>query len=57
VQFASRNNWFYTLERTADFQSWSPASASTPGNGGTLFLQDTNTPSDNAFYRVRANRP
>src|SRR5882724_1011553 len=57
VQFASRNYWFYTLERTADFQSWSPASDATPGNGGALFLQDTNTPADNVFYRVQANRP
>jgi hypothetical protein len=55
VQFTSRNYWLYTLERTADFQSWSPASAATVGNGATLFLQDTNTPADNAFYRVRAN--
>ncbi len=57
VQFNSRNNWFYTLERTADFLSWSPASDATPGNGGTLFLQDTNTPSNNAFYRVQASHP
>jgi hypothetical protein len=55
VQFNSRNQWLYTLERTADFQSWSPASDPAPGNGGTLFLQDTNTPSDNAFYRVQAS--
>jgi hypothetical protein len=57
VQFNSRNQWLYTLERTVDFQSWSAASDATPGNGGTLFLQDTNAPAANVFYRVQANRP
>ena len=34
VQFGSRSNWLYTLQRTGDLQSWSPASAAVPGNGG-----------------------
>jgi hypothetical protein len=57
VQFASRTNWLYTLVRTADFQSWSPASTPTPGNGTTLSLQDTNSPPNSAFYRVLAQKP
>jgi hypothetical protein len=56
-QFTSQTNWLYTLERTADLQSWSPASATASGTGGVMTLQDTNAPADNAFYRVRANRP
>lgn len=57
VQFDSRTNWLYTLQRTADFQSWSCASAPTSGTGGTLPLQDTNAPAENAFYRVLAQKP
>jgi len=57
IRFLSRTNWLYILERTLDFQSWTPASASTGGNGATLILPDTNAPSAQAFYRVRAERP
>jgi hypothetical protein len=57
AQFCSQSNWFYTLERTTNFQCWTPVSPSTPGNGTTLFLQDTNPPPTQAFYRVSAARP
>jgi len=57
VQFTSRTNWLYRLERTADFQSWTAASGNLSGNGGGLVLRDTNAPSGRAFYRVRAERP
>ena len=57
VQFSSQSNWLYTLERTADFQSWTNVSPATPGNATNLFLQDTNQPADQAFYRVSAQRP
>ena len=57
AQFSSRSNWLYTLERTADFQSWTDVSPATFGNGTNLFLPDTNAPADKAFYRVRAERP
>ncbi len=57
VQFMSRSNWLYTLERTADFTSWRPASISVRGNATNLILQETNAPPDKAFYRVRAERP
>ena len=57
AQFISRSNWIYTLERTADFQSWTNVSAATAGNATNLFLQDANPPADKAFYRVNAERP
>jgi hypothetical protein len=57
AQFTSRTNFIYTLERTADFQSWTNASPSASGNGGNIFLTDTNAPSAKFFYRVRAERP
>ena len=57
VQFTSRADWVYTLERTADFQAWSAASAAINGNGSSLVLQDTNAPAGKAFYRVRAQKP
>ncbi|HTL56362.1 MAG TPA: hypothetical protein VL361_11835 [Candidatus Limnocylindrales bacterium] len=57
VQFSTRTNWLYTLERTGDFQSWTSASASTAGTGSNLTLQDTNPPGVGAFYRIRAQRP
>jgi hypothetical protein len=57
VQFLSRSNWVYVLERTIDLAIWTEASTATPGNGATLMLADTNPSAGIAFYRVRANRP
>ena len=57
VQFTDRTNWLYTLQRTADFQSWTNISAPAGGNGTNLFLSDTNPPASRAFYRVCAERP
>jgi hypothetical protein len=57
VQFQNRTNWLYTLERSTNFLSWTNASMTAYGNDGTLVLQDTNAPTEKAFYRVRANRP
>ena len=57
VQFASDTHWLYTLEQTADFQTWSAAAPSVPGNGMNLVLQATNPPAAQSFYRVRANLP
>jgi len=56
-KFLSRSNWLYTLERTEDFGSWTDASDTMDGNATNLYLQDTNSPADKAFYRVRADRP
>ncbi len=57
VQFSSQNDWFFTLERTSDFQLWTDVSPATPGNATNLILEDTNPPADKAFYRVSASRP
>ncbi len=57
VQFDGRSNWIYTLQRTADFQSWTDFSPATSGAGGSLVLSDLVPPSGRAFYRIRANRP
>lgn len=54
VQFVSRINWLYVLERTTDFQGWAPVSPVTIGTDNALILQDTNAPSTQGFYRVRA---
>lgn len=56
VSFASRSNWVYVLERTADFGSWNDVSTTVPGNGGSLLLQDLTPPLRSAFYRIRATR-
>jgi hypothetical protein len=57
VEFTSRTNWTYRLERTADFASWAASSMAVTGTGGTLILTDTNPPAPALFYRVRAERP
>jgi hypothetical protein len=57
VQFISQSNWLYTLQRTANFQSWTNVSPAAAGNATNLFLQDTNPPANKAFYRVMAERP
>jgi hypothetical protein len=59
AQFISQSNWLYTLQRSANLQSWNNVSASTSisGNGTNLFLPDNNPPPDKLFYRVRADRP
>ena len=57
VQFTDRTNWRFTLERSTNLFNWSDASATVPGVGNGLTLQDTNAPADKAFYRVRAQRP
>jgi len=57
VQFASDTHWLYTLEKTTDFQTWTPAAAAVFGNGANLRLQATNPPADRASYRVEAELP
>jgi hypothetical protein len=57
VQFSGQRDWLYILERTADFQSWTDVSPVTSANGTNLFLSDTNSPADKAFYRISAQRP
>ena len=57
VEFVSRTNWLYTLERTTNYQSWQAVSPPTQGNGTNLVLLDTADPVHSASYRVRAERP
>ena len=57
VQFSARPNWLFSLERTADFQTWTVISPALPGITGRLSLTDTSPPASEAFYRIRAARP
>jgi len=57
MQFQSRTNWIYTLERTADLKSWIDVSPAICCTTAALRLQDTNPPANCAYYRVRAERP
>ena len=57
VQIGGTTNWIFTLERTADFQSWTEVSVPASGVNGAMTLTDTNPPTDKAFYRVRADLP
>ena len=57
TQFLSCTNWLYTLQRTADFQSWTNITIATTGNGTNLWVQDTNPPPNRSFYRVKAEQP
>ena len=57
VQYGGTTNWLYTLERTADFQTWTVVSPPTSGLAGAMTLSDTNAPTDKAFYRVHADQP
>jgi hypothetical protein len=57
AQFLSQSNWLYTLQRSAEFQSWTNVSSMTLGNATNLFLQDAGPPADTAFYRISAQRP
>jgi hypothetical protein len=55
VQFWSRTNWNYTLEKSSDLQTWSPLAPVAGGNGGQLTLQDTNAAQQSQYYRVSAH--
>ncbi len=57
VDFTSRSNWLYTLERTTDFQTWTAASSTLGGNGTNLALHEAQAAPGRGFYRVRAQRP
>jgi hypothetical protein len=57
VQFVSDTNWLYTLEQSADLQTWSNATPGAFGNGTNLVLQAANLPAGKSFYRVRADLP
>jgi hypothetical protein len=56
IQFLSRSNWIYAMERTGDFRTWNNASPTANGNGTNLVLTETSPASQASFYRVRAQR-
>lgn len=57
VQFFSRTNWTYVLQRSTDLVSWTNLGPATPGNGSLLLLEDSNPPPASACYRVSARQP
>jgi hypothetical protein len=54
VQFWSRTNWNYTLEKSPDLRTWSPLAPATGGSGVQMALQDTNAAAQGQYYRVSA---
>jgi hypothetical protein len=57
VQFGSRSNWVYVLERAAELHSWTPVAGPLAGTAEVVVLTDASPPANRAFYRVRAARP
>jgi hypothetical protein len=57
ARFLSRSNWLYTLDRSVDLRSWTPASLTNAGIEDFMVLQDSEPPGPRAFFRVRAQRP
>jgi hypothetical protein len=55
-QFLSRTNWTYTVQRSSDLISWTPAVTGVAGTGAIIIWQDTNAPASRQFYRVSALR-
>jgi hypothetical protein len=55
MQFSSRANWNYALEKSSDLQTWLPLAPATGGSGGQMTLQDTNATQPIQYYRVSAN--
>ena len=56
-KFLSCSNWLYTLERSADLQTWNAVGAGVAGTGTNLIATDPAPPADKSFYRVSAARP
>jgi len=56
TKFIGQIIWNYTLQRTTDLQAWSDVVPAPGGDGTQLTLSDTNPPSGNSFYRIKAVR-
>jgi uncharacterized repeat protein (TIGR01451 family) len=56
ISFPSGTGVSYLLEykNLLDDPTWTPLSPALPGTGGVITLQDTNTPADSRFYRLRS---
>ncbi len=57
VEFETRTNRLYSLERSAGLDAWETVGATVLGSGAALALVDPNPPPGQAFYRVRCQRP
>ena len=57
VEFESRTNRLYSLQRSLRLESWETVGAAVLGSGGRLTLLDTNSPPGQAFYRTFYRRP
>jgi uncharacterized repeat protein (TIGR01451 family) len=55
ISFASQPGSNYLLEykHSLDDPAWTPLPPTAPGTGGVMSLQDTNTPADSRYYRLR----
>ena len=56
-QFAPIPNGLNILERSTDLATWTPVATNAPGSAAPILLQDTNTPTGRAFYRLRLDIP
>jgi hypothetical protein len=57
IEFLSKTNWNYALERTTNFNSWTVVYPATNGNGSLLSLPDTTGAGEKVFYRIGVERP
>jgi hypothetical protein len=57
VEFPSRLDRNYVLERSPDLAEWVEATELTPGTGRTMTLFDTNAIAIQAFYRIACRPP
>lgn len=57
MEFVSRMNRLYHLERSEDLRSWTKVSDEVAGTGSVLRLVDTNPPSGQGYYRVNCRLP
>ncbi len=57
VEFETRTNRLYSLERSVGLDAWETLGATVLGSGAPLALVDPNPPPERAFYRIRCQRP
>ena len=57
VEFQTRTNRLYWLERSMSLDAWATVGATVLGSGAPLALVDPNPPSGRAFYRICCQRP
>jgi hypothetical protein len=57
ISFTPVATWTHTLERTADFTTWTTISTLTPTDSKVITIRDPQAPQSAAFYRLRMERP